>query len=69
VTAFVALVDLCQHAEAQILSSMAWIEGGCPEGDAPGFPVTITGNDSYRLTGNLVLGWTNFRGAKEAGNV
>ncbi len=29
------------------------LEGGCFEGDDPGFPVQITQSGSYRLTGNL----------------
>jgi len=28
---------------------------GCFAGDAPGFPVTISGSGSYRLTGNLIV--------------
>ena len=40
---------------------------GCMQGDGPGFPVTIVGAGSYRLTSNLVLPDTNTDGITYTG--
>jgi hypothetical protein len=41
------------------INQQAAISGGVIPGDAPGFPVTISGAGSYRLTGNLVVADAN----------
>jgi hypothetical protein len=47
--------DLASASDGVPEINQACAQTGCFPGDAPGFPVTITQQGSYRLTGNLSL--------------
>ena len=63
VAAFILLLTVVAPALAvdgvREINQACALSGGCSAGDAPGFPVEITTDGSYRLTGNLAVGSGN----------